>query len=240
MPHVLGYHYDINTFLEVLLEVEEERKRRQELMTQYGAEDLKGLRKSLRKKGDYETMKKFPLLIVIMDEITATMLEYEERDDDKAMYMSVRNIMGTITTKGRSAGVRLLTIGQRSIDKSVPKTVMANSSFKFGMRMDAMSDFTTMFGKDVEKIKKPNMMGMGLSSTFDYSGMFMLKTLTLGGANNEQMLSLIRVVALDWLRRSSGVSDLTALPEGMNMPKTFNRNEYVAKSIQELREGRIL
>ncbi|MGN4723861.1 FtsK/SpoIIIE domain-containing protein [Bacillus cereus group sp. MYBK15-3] len=240
MPHVLGYHYDISTFLEILLEVEEERKRRQELMTQYGAEDLKGLRKALRKKGDYETMKKFPLLIVIMDEITATMLEYEERDDDKEMYMSVRNIMGTITAKGRSAGVRILTIGQRSIDKSVPKTVMANSSFKFGMRMDAMSDFTTMFGEEIKKVKKPNMMGMGLASTFDYSGFFMLKTLTLGGTNNEQMLALIRVVALDWLRRAAGNTDLTVPPEGMNFPKAFNRNEYVAKSLQELREGKIL
>ncbi|MBE7114534.1 hypothetical protein FT641_18055 [Bacillus paranthracis] len=240
MPHVLGYHYDMETFLEVLIEVEEERKRRQELMTQYGAEDLKGLRKALRKKGDYETMKKFPLLIVIMDEITATMLEYEERDDDKEMYTSVRNIMGTITTRGRSAGVRLLTIGQRSIDKSVPKTVMATSSFKFGMKMDAPSDFKVMFGPEIEKAKKPDMLGMGIASTMDYSGNYMIKTLTLGGSNNEQMLSLIRVVALDWLRRSAGVSDLTVPPEGMNIPKAFNRDKYVAKSLQELREGKIL
>ncbi|MGM9926627.1 MAG: FtsK/SpoIIIE domain-containing protein [Bacillus sp. (in: firmicutes)] len=240
LPHVLGYHHDINTFLDILTEVHDEFKRRQDLLGKYGAEDLKGLRKSLKRKGDYETLKKFPLLIVIMDEITATMLEYENMDDDKETFNEVRNLLGIISAKGRSAGVRLLTIGQRSIDKSLPKTLAANSSFRFGMKMDAKSDFKILFGDEVEKMKKPDTTGMGLVSTFSFREIYMIKTLTIGGKNNEQMLALIRVLAFEWLRRAKGNVDLNALPEGMQFNVAFNRPDFYRKSIEELRDGRIL
>lgn len=240
LPHVLGYHTDVNTFLEILVEVKKEGERRQALMSDYGAEDVKGLRKTLRKKGDYETMKKFPLLVVIMDEITATMLEYENMDDEKATYNEVRNLLGIIASKGRSSGLRVLTIGQRSIDKSIPTTLKGNSSFKFGMRMDAKNDFHTLFGDEVDKLKKPDMMGMGLISSMDYSGIHMLKTLTIGGTSNEQMLALIRVLAFEWLRRAKGNVDLTVPPEGVVIPLGFNRDVQYQKSVEELREGRIL
>lgn len=240
MPHVLGLHYDKDTFLQVLTEVEDERARRQEMLEQYGAEDFRGLRAKMREQGDNEGLKNAPLLVVIMDEITATMEYYKGLDDNKETYNAVRGIMTQITAQGRSAGVRLFTIGQRSIDTSVPKGVMSNSSFKFCMKLDNENDIKPMFGDDAMKEKKADMVGMGIASTFDHTTRTMIKTLTLGGKNDDQMLTLIRVVAFDWLRRAHGNVDLTRPPQGMKLDFSFNRPQMLEKSIQEMKEGRIL
>ncbi|PER55703.1 hypothetical protein CN495_08090 [Bacillus thuringiensis] len=240
MPHVLGLHYDKDTFLQVLTEVEDERARRQEMLEEYGAEDFRGLRAKMREQGDHEGLKNAPLLVVIMDEITATMEYYKGLDDSKETYNAVRGIMTQITAQGRSAGVRLFTIGQRSIDTSVPKGVMSNSSFKFCMKLDNENDIKPMFGDEAMKEKKADMVGMGIASTFDYKTRTMIKTLTLGGKNDDQMLTLIRVVAFDWLRRAHGNVDLTKPPKGMNLDFSFNRPQLLEKSIREMKEGRIL
>lgn len=240
MPHVLGLHHDKDTFLQVLTEVEDERARRQEMLGKYGAEDFRGLRAKLREQGDYETLKKVPLLVVIMDEITATMKYFKGLDDGGETYNAVRLMMSQITAQSRSAGVRLFTIGQRSIDTSVPKDVISNSSFRFCMKLDNENDIKPMFGEEAMKDKKPDMTGMGLALTADYTTRTMIKTLTLGGKDDDQMLTLIRVVAFDWLRRAHGNIDLTKLPEGMNMPFSFNRPQIYKQSLEEMKEGRIL
>lgn len=240
MPHVLGLHYDKDTFLQVLTEVEDERARRQEMLEQYGAEDFRGLRAKLREAGEYEKLKEAPLLVVIMDEITATMAYFKGLDDDGETYNAVRGIMTQITSQSRSAGVRIVTIGQRSIDTSVPRNVMSNSSFRFCMKLDNENDIKPMFGDEAMKGKKPDMIGMGLALTTDYTTRTMLKTLTLGGRNDDQMLTLIRVVAFDWVRRAHGNVDLMKLPEGMNMSFSFNRPKFYEKTLQEMKEGKIL
>src|SRR5699024_10646035 len=82
LPHVLGFHYKTDDFIEVLREVEEERQARQEKLKKLGEEDVKGYRKKLREQGRYEELKEMPLLIVVIDEITATMQEMKEEDED--------------------------------------------------------------------------------------------------------------------------------------------------------------
>ncbi|PGT90090.1 FtsK/SpoIIIE domain-containing protein [Bacillus thuringiensis] len=240
MPHVLGLHYDKDTFLQVLMEVEDERARRQAMLEEYGAEDFRGLRAKLRAQGDYETLKNVPLLIVIMDEITATMKYFKGLDDNGETYNAVRGVMAQITAQSRSAGVRIYTIGQRSIDTSVPKDVMSNSSFKFCMKLDNPNDIKSIFDEDAMKEKKPDMTGMGIALTSDHTTRTMIKTLTLGGTSDDQMLTLIRVVAFDWIRRAHGNVDLTKLPTGMNMEFSFNRPQFYEKTMQEMKEGKIL
>src|SRR5699024_9763680 len=67
-----------------------------------------------------------------------------------------------------------------------------------------------------------------------------LPILTIGGKNNRQMLSLIRSLAFDWIRRSHGVDDVESLPEGMPLKESYNRPMFLHKSKKEMEEGRIL
>src|SRR5690625_1210326 len=237
-PHVLGYHYDPGEYIDILREVEDERKRRQEMLNELGAEDMKGYRKSLRRKKEYDKLKEVPLLFLVVDEITATMAELKETDEE--LFKTAANLLGQISSKGRSAGVRVLSIGQRSTFDSVPKTLMANSSFKFGMKMEVQNDFITLFGDDVKRYKTPNATGMGLSKTEGSTTLQTIKTLTIGGTNNEQMLMLIRTLAFDWLRRSHGVDDVKRLPPNLPFQKSYNRDRFYDRSMKEMQEGRIL
>src|SRR5699024_7260141 len=220
-PHVLGYHYEIEDFIGILEEVEQERRRRQEVLQSFGEEDLKGYRKRLREEGNYEEMKKMPLLFVVIDEITATMATLKDQDEE--LFKTFSSLLGQIATQGRSSGVRILSIGQRTTFESIPKTLMANSSFKFGMKMEVEADFDKMFGEDIKNYKRPNTLGMGLSKVEGTTTLQNIKTLTIGGKNNRQMLSLIRSLAFDWIRRSHGVDDVESLPEGMPLKESYNR-----------------
>src|SRR5699024_6920390 len=108
------------------------------------------------------------------------------------------------------------------------------------MKMEVDADFDKMFGDDIKYYKKPTAIGMGLSKVQGASTIQTVKTLTIGGKDNEQMLRLIRVLAFEWLRRSSGVDDVENPPKGLIFKHSYNRNKYYAKIKEELAEGRIL
>lgn len=240
-PHVLGYHADYKDYLEIARELYEEVNRRKELLNEVGAENFKGLRKDLRKAEEYEELKKFPLLVIIVDEVTSTMQQMKTYyEDEKERYDEFRNILSQITQEGRSLGVRLVLIGQRAIDTSIPKNVMANASFKFGMKMDNEADFETIFGKDVASMPKPQAMGMGLSQTMGISGIHPLKTLTVGGTSDGQIGKFIRVLALEWVRRSMNKDDLMNQPDGMQFNISYNRDKFLRESFEDIEEGKIL
>lgn len=240
-PHVLGYHTNILTYVEILREVYAEAERRKQLLKELGAEDVKGLRERLRKNQDYEGLKEMPLLTVVIDEITSTMQDLKiHYQDDEALYNEVRSIISMITQEGRSLGVRVILIGQRAVDLSIPKNAMMNSTFKLGMRMENDSDFNIMFGRDADRLTKPKGKGLGLSRTMEEPGIYMIKTLTVGGTSNDQILKLIRVLAMDWVRRSKGQDNLINPPDGMSFELSYNRDKFLTESLQELEEGRIL
>ena len=242
-PHVLGYHTDPTKYLELFREIYEEVQRRKRYLNEVGEENVKSLRKNLRESGDTEGLKKIPLLTIIVDEITSTMTRLKamyDNDGTPEKYMELKTIMGNITEEGRSLGVRLLVIGQRAIDTSVPKNVMMNSSLKFGMRMENQTEFETMFGKEVNNIKKPDSMGIGLLRSFSTKGISEIKSLTVGGANDTQVGQLLRVLALEWARRAIGQDDVINPPVGVNLPNCYNRNIQAKKAMEALRNGYIL
>lgn len=242
MPHVLGYHSDVSKYLEIAQEIEAEMDRRQVLLNEYDFEDFVEARKVLKAEGDYERLKEFPLLVFIIDEITSTMDELEMMDEKKETWKAFRATLAKISQKGRSAGVRLLTIGQRSIDKSLPKNVRANSSMLFGMKMDATSDFNILFdnAKEVEKMKKPTGAGLGIMKSEDVIGFHNLKTLTPGGTNNKQIRTVLRIMSFDWLRRAAGRDDLYVMPVKTEYNLAYNRPIFLDESYAEMAEGRIL
>lgn len=238
LPHVLGYHHDPQDYLTILQEVEEERKRRQVFLQEVGSEDMRGYRKRLRKQGKYDKLKEVPLMFLVVDEITSTMLQMKETDEE--LFKSISSLLGQISAQGRSAGIRILSIGQRSTYDSIPKILMANSSFKFGMKMEVQNDFNTMFGDEVQKYKTPDTIGMGLSKTNGVTTLQMIKTLTVGGNSDEQMMMLIRAMAFEWQRRAYGVDNVRDMPSMYNFKHAYNRDRFYDKSIKEMQEGRIL
>lgn len=240
-PHVLGYHTNYKHYLELLREITEEVERRKKLMNEIGAEDVKGYRKKMRKEKNYEGLKEVPLLNIVIDEITSTMNSLETMyADEKETYNEIRGMINNITQIGRSVGVRLILIGQRATTDSIPKNAMQNSSFKFAMRMESDNDFNLMYGDDAKKLKKPTSMGLGLARNFSQPGIYMIKTLTIGGVSNDQMIKMIRVLALEWVRRSKGLDDIINQPENTNFNLIYNRDKFAMESFKELEEGRIL
>lgn len=249
MPHVIGYHapnptegYTNKDFLDDALkisaEVVQECYRRQAYLNEVEMEDAIEARTTYKKNKQFDKLKELPLLIFCIDEITSTMNELEE---DKEMFDSFRNNLKVISQIGRSAGVRLLTVGQRAIDKSLPKNVRANTTLLFGMKMNAQSDFGMLFegSKEVENMPKPTGAGQGIINSEDILGYHSLKTLTPGGRDTPQIRMLLRVMAFDWLRRASGREDLTKPPLGTDFKVAYNRPKFLEMSYDDLREGRL-
>lgn len=253
MPHVIGYHSPdmnlgisdedfLNNCIKVSSEVVQECYRRQAYLNDLEMEDAKELRNHFKSTKQYEELKKFPLLVFCIDEITSTMLALETMDKKKEAWDAFRKNLSIISQVGRSAGVRLLTIGQRSVDASLPKNVRANTSILFGMKLSASSDFNILFDEapEVKDMPKPADKGIGILTSSDYQGYHNIKTLTPGGASESQIRTFLRVVAFDWLRRSSGRDDLYQLPYDANFKVGFNRPRFLDLSFAEIREGKLL
>lgn len=242
MPHVLGYHSDVSMYLDIAREVEAEMNRRQEMLGEFDMEDFVEARRHFKGKKDYENLKKFPLLVFVIDEITSTMNTLEGFDEKKETQKAFISSIENISQKGRSAGVRLLTIGQRAVNASLPKNVRANSSMLFGMKMNAESDFNILFdgSKKVEKMKKPIGAGLGIMTSEDINGYHNLKTLTPGGKDTPQIRTFLRVMALDWIRRAAGRDDLYKKPVNTQYDIAYNRPKFLDETYAELSEGRIL
>lgn len=248
MPHVLGYHapdganYTEDQFLadalKITNEVVLECQRRQGYLSKIEVEDIKEAHQKFRKSGDFDRIKEIPMLIFIIDEITSTMNKFEQLGKDE--YDAFRNNLNVIAQVGRSAGVRLLTVGQRSIDKSLPKNVKMNTTLKFGMKMGE-SDLNLLFeDKTVEKMPKPTSIGQGIVTSEDILGYHSIKTLTPGGTDNEQIRMLLRTVSFDWLRRARGLDDLYSPPLFADFKIAYNRPKFLDLSYKELSTGYLL
>lgn len=236
LPHVLGYHSDVDKLLDICNEVYAEIGRRKEVLNKMNVESVAGLRKKHYRNKEYEKLRDMPLLLFIVDEITSTMMELQTTN--KELYDSIKGVMTQISAEGRSLGVRMVVIGQRSIDTSVPKGVMANASFKLGMKMDTQSDYNAMgMEEDIKNFGIPSGAGAGIVKGNNLETAF-VKTLGVGGVNDEQVLALLRVLSLEWTRRSLGD---TFDKDAYRMFKTsYNRDEFRKEALKHLANGEII
>src|SRR5699024_9297798 len=95
---------------------------------------------------------------------------------------------------------------------------MFNASMKFAMKLDSVSEFDIMINKGWEKkvSRKPVNAGESLMLTQGQAQPQYVKTLIPGGTSTQTMLQLIRVISLDWVRRTIGTDiDYTQPPELM-------------------------
>lgn len=242
-PHVLGYHTNIHTYLEILTEISKEHLRRAWYLSSLGIDDFKTYRKIYKERGDYDELAKHPYLVVVLDESTFTMKQL--RLHDKDAYNEFRDTLASLSTVVRTTGIRLIAIGQRAVDTSIPEDYMFNASMRFAMKMDSDTDFDNMFHKGWENhvSRKPVSAGESLMIEMGQVYPQYIKTLLPGGTSTQTMLQLIRVISLDWVRRTIGTDiDYTKPPEYMEdtIVKGFNRPKYYTESLRDLHEGRIL
>lgn len=242
-PHVLGYHTNIHTYLEILAEVQKEHLRRVQYLSSLGIEDFKTYRKIYKDRGNYNELAKHPFLVVVLDESTFTMNQL--RLHDKDAYDEFRDTLVSLSMVVRSTGIRILAIGQRSIDTSIPKNYMSNASMKFAMKMDNDTEFDNMLHKGWENHVSRKPINAGESLMLEQGQFYpqYVKTLIPEGTSTQTMLQLIRVISLDWVRRTIGTDiDYTKPPEYMadTIVKGFNRHNYYTESLRDLQEGRIL
>ena len=241
-PHVLGYHSDYNTFYSILLEVKAEHERRMAELSRLGIESWKDYTSRAKREGDDEKLAEMPLLFVIVDEITYTMSSLQTEND--SLYKELKSILTQLSSVIRASGIRMMLIGQRAIDTSIPKGFMANSPLKLAMKMNVQSDFTTMLGKgyDREVSRIPSGPGEGIMQSEGQVKPSYVKTVIPGGKDDGDILMQVRVMALDWVRRTQGTRyDYTTLFNDMSstINTGFNRDMYYNQALGAIEEGRI-
>lgn len=236
-PHVVGYHTNVPDYFDILKELKAEMEHRKEVLQQMNQEDWKGLRKYLRNQKKEEALKAFPWLIIIMDEISNTMKEVLSiaGEDNKHIYDSFIADMAQIAQEGRSLGMKLVLIGQRTIANSMPKDVMSNASMKFGFKLSA-PDMERLLGESKEvKNRLPTQPGEAYLNDFMHGTPMFLRTLTVGGIENDQITNLIRMLAFEWTRRSKG--DKLLRPHTLSF--TYNRDSIREKVFADMEKGNL-
>lgn len=241
-PHVLGYHTDIYSYINILTEIQAEHLRRAAYLKDLGIEDYKTYRKVYKARGDYEELAKHPFLVIVIDEITYTMTTLANNDQE--VFKEFKSLLTSLGTVIRSTGMRIVVIGQRSIDSSIPRNFMANASMKFAMRMDSASDIEVMMGKrHLEASKEPNAAGESIMDVQGQPQAQYVKTLIPGGFDTQPLTQTIRVIALDWVRRTIGTdTDYYKPPVLMRdtIKVGFNRDTFYVGALSDLKDGRIL
>lgn len=241
-PHVIGYHSDYTEFYNILLEVKAEHERRMAELSRMGIESWKDFSSRCQRNGDMDKLADMPMLFVIIDEITYTMSSLQTENDEE--YKQLKSMLTQLSSVIRASGIRLMLIGQRAIDTSIPKGYMANSPLKLAMKMNVQSDFTTMLGKgyDREVSRIPSGPGEGIMLTEGQTRPSYVKTVIPGGTSDGDILMQVRVMALDWVRRTQDTNyDYTTLYSAMNttIKKGFNRDMYYNQALLALKEGRL-
>ncbi len=141
-----GYHTDTTKFTNVLEEVKSEHERRVKELASKGLDSWE----------DYvpkDTENDMPMILVVIDELTATMAKFKEESAES--HTRFRELLLQLSGVIRTTGIKLVIASQRAIDSSIPKGYLANTSLKVGMKM--FVDYDILFDNVLEKesIKLP-------------------------------------------------------------------------------------
>lgn len=106
---------------------------RRNLLFDAEKESWRQLRRSLKESGDVEGLAANPFVVIAVDDVSkllniADTLELVEYDE-------ILSIFEELSSYGRSLGIHLIVVGQRTIAKSMPKDTMVNSSLKIGFKL---------------------------------------------------------------------------------------------------------
>lgn len=195
-PHVKKYVTDLDEHEKMLEDIESLRKSRQQLLNDLGAERLQDYRESLLEKKEYEKLKEVPEILVVVDEYTALKAVSDEREDGRVIKM-----LDELSARGRSAGIRLVVVGQRANGINLTKTLNSNSSVKIGFRNLNKQDLDELYGKAAKEVKEPKTVGEFLIKSVEGPEVKNVKALTVGGRDNREQLDIIKNIGDEWNRR---------------------------------------
>jgi len=217
LPHVIGLHSDEQHYIDVIKEVKIELERRKNIMDRVGVSKWQDLRKSV--KDDAEALHKLPWLFVVIEEMAATLAGLELASKKKEPREEFISSLVEIAKQGRSCGIRLVVIAQRTTDNELPRAIVSECSVRWTFRLDI---------RDLEKVEMynstispPNKIGMSLFASEETGKQpVSIKALGIGGKDDRQILNLTRMLAFEWQSR---LTDEEALRTMVSFKYTDNR-----------------
>ena len=168
-PHVLGYFSkkDIKKWPSAVEMLHSIATARQDFLNKtVRMENYYEARKEFSSQKEWDKLVKVPRLIVVFDEMIATLGSLSSIDDEnKAVnktldkeskkFVAFKDIfktqLGALANVTREAGITLIVLSQRTDDASLPRTYLSSASMKFGMRAQFLADSERLFGTDVPK-----------------------------------------------------------------------------------------
>lgn len=135
LPHVLGVESDVSKLETILDGLLDECLKRKEVLKEHEDTNLIQTLKGYNEKNE----DKIPNIVFIVDDLTSIL--YRLSEDNVELYETIKGKLSKISQIGSYVGVRLLLTAHRPIDSSIPRYVLANSSFKFGLRLDTTFDY---------------------------------------------------------------------------------------------------
>lgn len=244
-PHVIAHHSNAEKILSTIIELDNEAQRRQEMLSEEGIEDIKQYREYYKEKamaGDEEArikLESMPLIVVIFDEFTSFYSKIRDLGEDDKL----KNHLGNIARLGRSAGVKVIYIGQYTTQESFPEYVKKNITINFGMKLSSNAEYERLFGSSIKHETKPINRGEGLFNSEEDERPRMTTSAILGGKGakgNMQLSNIINIIALENVRRTFDTDfDPSDYPDFALSETSLNRVERYNRAIEEIKIGKI-
>lgn len=232
-PHVLGYHSEVETFQDVIEDMYNLSMTRLKVAKKNKIKDFPTLKKEL---GDHHAQ-----VYLILDSCSGILNYYKTYiNDNNTTFINTVDHLNEIAKYSSVTGVSIMAISQRADDNNLPLEIKEHASIKIGMSGSSENDYQELFGRDVQET------GVAIGSDSNivtYNGTMeteYIHTPVVGGVNKAQMLSLIRVVAFEWVRKSLFDNSIIPQPLGCNLPFAYNRDKIAKDSIEKIKDGKIL
>lgn len=216
-PHFIGYHTNVLDYLSVLKEVKDEMITRKEIIDSANVSVWQDLREFLIKEEEYELLKVFPWVVIVVDELIFTLTTL--RNLGSPVADEFEEILNYIIENGRRYGIKLLMLAQPSGNKEVNKDILEKVAMKIVFRLPG-NTFEDII--DTHYIDAPTAVGEFVLEDKDNIYPVKAKASILGLSDNEKVNYLVRTLTVDMLRGSEENTYRSG-----TLKKSNNRSEYV-------------
>lgn len=233
-PHVLGYHTEMDSFKNVINDIYDESVKRLQLSKKKKAKTFQ----ELKTKVPYN-LSQMTLIIEGVSKIL-TVHRTTLKNASEANYQMLMDMLNFIAEHSEKTGINIIGISERGDKTAYPQKIVENSLVKIAMSLSSENDINTLFGVDVVDLAQPIGLDYNIVEYEENTPRY-CKTCTVGGLNSRQMLSIVRVVAFDWVRKTL-YSDLNIIdqPMGLDMLFAYNRHEISKDSLSKLFNSQLI
>lgn len=234
MPHVLGYHTKMDNIPYVIEDVHKVAMERLKIARRNKVTSFKELKPLL---GNHHAQ-----MYLVVEGATNLFRYYKTYVNDRGItYIGMMDKLNEIAEFCDITGVSIMFISKRGDETNLPLKVREHAEMRVGLADGSENDYFALFGRDVKETGRSTGEDNNIIS-YDSSSIETeyIHTPVTGGLNKEQTLSLIRVVAFEWVRKSLYDLSIVHPPEGLNMPFAYNRDEIASDTLEKIRDGKVL